>query len=76
MNKTNAYGDDGIQLILLNLSTRSFTLVVDIAKRKDERIDHTIHPSQNGDYVAWAFVSNRNQTNSSNSHYLGRFEVY
>lgn len=74
-NKTNAYGDDSVQLILFNLLTRSFTLVVDIAKRSDERIDYFVHPSQKGDYVAWVFVSNRNQTNSSNSHFLGRFDT-
>ena len=75
LNKPNAYGDDSVQLLLFNISKNSFLLVVDVAKRANEKINHTIPESKKGDYVAWAFVENRNNTNSSNSHFLGRFEV-
>lgn len=74
-NKKNAYGDDKVQVILFNLSKRSFTLLVDLAKRGDEIMDHSISSGEGGDYVAWAFITNRTNTNSSNSHYLGKFEV-
>lgn len=75
INKTNAYRDDSVQLLLFNISKKSFILVIDVAKRANEKINHTIPESEKGDYVAWTFVENRNNTNSSNSHFLGRFEM-
>lgn len=75
INKTHAYGDDSVLLLLFNISKKSFTIVNDLAKRADEIINYTIPPSENGDYVAWAYVANRNETNSSNSHFLGRFRM-
>jgi hypothetical protein len=76
-NKPNAYADDGVYLVIFNLPRRSF-IIIDTAKRADKSIKSIsciIPTSQKDDNVAWAFVVNRDNSNSSNSHFLGKFEI-
>ncbi len=73
--KTNAYSDDDVHLFLFNISKKSFILAIKSVKRANEKINYVISPSKKENYVAWAFVTNRDDTNSSNSHFLGRFKM-
>lgn len=74
-NKPKAYEDDSVQLLFFNISKASFIPLVDSAKRVDKKISYTISKTQEGEYVAWAFVTNRDNTNSSNTHFLGKFKI-
>lgn len=70
-----AHKDDSVYLIILNLSEEPIIQVIDGALRGDEKIDFTKFNTKKADYVAWACVTNRDNTNSSNTHFLGYFKT-
>lgn len=74
-NRKNGDDDDTVQLLLFNISKKSFFPAIDWIKRADKKIDFAIPISEKGDYVAWAFLTDRSNSISSNSHFLGKFGI-